>query len=162
MLSLAGPRLRLIAAGVMGFCGVYQVALGVYFIVLRPPLLAEDLRFLGIGPEPLGQLLPRLEPWLRLVFTVLGGQMAGLGGLVIADALRLGAGTGDRLELALLAAAGLITIGTICAVNFAFRSDFRWLLVLPVVAWTFGVALAVSCLPRMGQAASAQGPQDAG
>lgn len=146
----------------MAFCGVHQVALGVWFIAQRPPLLAEDLRLLGIGPEPLGQFLPRREPWLRLVFTVLGGQMAGLGGLVIATALRLGGGTGDRLELALMAAAGLLSAGTMCAVNFALGSEFRWLLVLPVVAWTFSVAMAVSCLPRLGQAAPPQGPQDAG
>src|SRR4051812_37597967 len=63
-------------------CGLWLVALGLYFIVLRPALLAEDARFVG---EPLARIqaaMPGVQRWLRLVFTVLGGFAAGAGVLV--------------------------------------------------------------------------------
>lgn len=113
-------------------CGVYQVALGIYFIAYRPSFLREDLRFFGGARETLGAALPRLETWLHLVFTVLGGQMAAVGMLVIAAALSLAyrRATG-RGEFVLLAAAGALSVGLMAAVNFVLKSDFRWLLAVP-------------------------------
>ena len=42
----------------------------------------------------------------------------------------------------LLGLAGLMSVAGMSAVNFALGSDFRWLLILPVLAWALGLALA--------------------
>lgn len=112
-------------------------------MVVRPPLLPEDLRFLGATASRLTEVLPRLEGWLGLVFAVVGGQMAALGVLVAGVAVRLAQGKAmARYELLLLGLAGLMSVAGMSAVNFALGSDFRWLLILPVLAWALGLALA--------------------
>lgn len=137
------PRTRRTAAGLLGACAAYQVGLGAYFVLLRPPLLPEDLRFLGATARRLTEVLPRLEGWLDLVFAVLGGQMAALGVLVAGVALRLAQGKAMTMcELLLLGLAGLMSVAGMSAVNFALVSDFRWLLILPVLVWALGLALA--------------------
>lgn len=58
-------------------------------------------------------------------------------------------------ELVLLGLVGLMSVAARSAVNFALGSDFRWLLVLPVLAWATGVALAT--LGRGAVAVDAKG-----
>jgi hypothetical protein len=133
------------AAALIGVCAAYQIMLGGYFAVIRPALLPEDLRFLRATAGELAALLPRLERWLDLVFVVLGGQMAALGILVAGFAYRLGRGTSlSGCDLVFLGLAGTASVGLMGAVNFALRSDFRWLLVIPIVAWSIGIALAAA------------------
>ncbi len=137
------PRTRRAAAGLLGACAAYQLGLGAYFVLLRPPLLPEDLRFMGATAARLTEVLPRLEGWLDLVFAVLGGQMAALGVLVAGVALGLAQGKAMAMyELLLLGLAGLMSVAGMSAVNFALGSDFRWLLIFPVLAWALGLALA--------------------
>ena len=137
------PRFRSAAAGLIGACAAYQLLVGAYFLAFRPPLLPEDLRFLGVTAEQLVVVLPRLEPWLDLVFAVLGGQMAALGVLLAGFAARLARSKAmDGYELVLVGLAGLLSVASMSAANFALGSDFRWLLVLPVLAWSIGIALA--------------------
>lgn len=137
------PRFRRAAAGLIGACAAYQLALGTYFVAFRPPLLPEDLRFLGTTTADLVVDQPRLERWLDLVFVVLGGQMAALGVLLALFAVRLARRKAmDRHELVLLGLAGALSVALMSAVNFALGSTFRWLLVLPVLTWSIGVALA--------------------
>ena len=64
-------------------CGAWLVGLGFYFVVLRPPLLPEDVRFMGIATEQARAALPGLESWLSKVFIVLGGFIAGAGVLTV-------------------------------------------------------------------------------
>ncbi len=131
--------LRRLAAGLIGLCGAYQIGLGIYFIALRPPLLPEDL--------------PRLEPWLHLVFTVLGGQMAAVGALVVAAAHRLASReASDGRELVPVGMAGALSVGLMSAANFALGSDFRWLLILPAAIWALGLILAVRSRPGAARA----------
>ena len=138
-------RLRQVAAGLIGLCGVYQIVVGLYFIALRPALLPEDLRFLATGVASLHAGVPKLETWLHLVFVVLGGQMAAVGALVVGSSLRIfHAQVRNRRELVWLGAAGLLSVGTMAGVNFALRSDFRWLLIAPDVAWSAGLVLALA------------------
>ena len=135
--------IRRIAAGLIGVCGVYQVAVGLYFIALRPALLPEDVRFLATGRASLHAGLPRLETWLHLVFIVLGGQMAAIGALLIGSSFRIfHAQLSGGRELALLGAAGALSVCAMAGVNFVLGSDFRWLLIVPVVAWSAGLVLA--------------------
>ena len=137
------PWFRGAAAGLIGACAAYQLVVGAYFVAFRPPLLPEDLRFLGATAERFVVLLPRLERWLDLVFAVLGGQMAALGVLLAGFAARLARSRAmDGHELVLLGLAGVLSVASMSAANFALGSDFRWLLVLPVLAWSIGVGLA--------------------
>lgn len=74
---------------------------------------------------------------------VLGGQMAALGVLLAVFAVRLARRNAmNSRELVLLGLAGALSVALMSAVNFALGSTFRWLLVLPVLTWAIGVALA--------------------
>ena len=123
-------------------CGVWLIALGLYFMVLRPALLPEDPRFMGTTLEQLRLAAPGLEGWLQKVFTVMGGFMAGAGVLTVwvaRVAMRAGLkGTSWALVLA-----GVLTVALMSATNFALQSDFRWLLLVPAVVWTTGLVLFV-------------------
>lgn len=123
-----------LAAGLLGACAVAQVGIGVYFIFARPPLLPEDLRFLALGPAG-EESLGRLRAWLDLVFTVMGGQMAAVGALAAAMALRVRLARSSSGEVVCVLLAGAASAGLMSAVNFALASDFRWLLILPAGLW---------------------------
>lgn len=56
--------------------GLLTVGTGVYFLVLRPPLLPEDIRRTGIDQ---GALPPAFLDWLGIVFHTWGGFIAGFG-----------------------------------------------------------------------------------
>lgn len=121
-------------------CGVWLVALGLYFIVLRPALLPEDPRFMGSTLEQIRIAVPGLETWLKKVFTVMGGFMAAAGVLTVfvaTVAMPLRAkGTSWALAIS-----GALTVLLMSATNFALQSDFRWLLMLPVVVWLAGLVV---------------------
>lgn len=123
-------------------CGCWLLALGLYFIALRPSLLPEDLRFIGTTADQIQEHAPGLARWLKRVFIVMGGFMAGAGVLTLFIALnampsRL-KGTSPTLALS-----GLLTVGLMSVSNFALDSDFRWLLLIPAVAWLVGFAAHV-------------------
>lgn len=122
----------------LSVCGAWLIALGAYFILVRPALLPEDPRFIGTSLERLREAAPGLEAWLRIVFTVMGGFMAGAGVLTVflartAVPARL-VGTGWAIALA-----GLPTVVLMSAMNFALHSDFRWVLLLPALLWAAAV-----------------------
>jgi hypothetical protein len=115
-------------------CGVWLVGLGGYFLFGRPPLLPEDLRYVGASAAQVVSLMPHLAAWLRNVFTVMGGFMAGCGVLLIFVAVRAMPqglqGTGIALGCT-----GLLTVATMSWTNFMLGSDFKWLLLVPAIAW---------------------------
>ena len=115
-------------------CGVWLIGLGFYFIVLRPPLLPEDPRFMGTTLVQIRAAVPGLEGWLKKVFTVMGGFIAGAGVLtVFVAAVALPArlkGTSWTIALS-----GALTMVLMSATNFVIHSDFRWLLLIPALMW---------------------------
>ena len=119
-------------------CGIWLIGLGAYFMFARPPLLPEDLRYLGSSAFQVEVLLPQLALWLRNVFTVMGGFIAGCGVLTIFVSVRAVPqclqGTGIALGCA-----GLFTVATMSWTNFELDSDFKWLLLAPAVVWLFGL-----------------------
>ena len=120
-------------------CGIWLVGLGFYFIALRSPLLPEDLRFMGTTVAQIRAAAPGLEDWLKKVFTVMGGFMAGAGVLTvfvaaIAMPLRLKATSWA------IGVSGAITVALMSWTNFVLDSDFKWLLLAPAVAWLLGLA----------------------
>lgn len=138
-------RARVAARWLFSACGVWLVRLGLYFIFLRPPLLPEDPRYMGATLEQTQQALPGLAAWLGKVFTVMGGFIAAAGILTLLAARRSfeGAGRGFAWAMGLASVAGA---GLMSAVNFALGSDFRWLLLVPALAWL----LAMVALARSG------------
>ena len=123
-------------------CGLWLIALGLYFAVLRPALLPEDLRYIG-GSVGRGQVsLAGLERWLKRVFIVMGGFIAASGILTMFLALstvtprRRGTGV-------VLSVVGLATVATMSWTNFAIESQFRWLLLVPAMLWGAGIAAYV-------------------
>lgn len=133
------PGLRLQLSGkVFAACGLWLVALGVYFLLLRPALLPEDPRFMGTSIETLTAAAPGLERWLNLVFNVMGGFMIAAGSLTTLVAccyLAIRA----RGTLTAMVVAGTASVGLMSATNFMLHSDFRWLLLMPALLWLTGM-----------------------
>ena len=140
--SEPAQRAMTVAAWLFGAGGALLAAIGAFFIFVRPPLLPEDLRFLGRSIREIEQLLPPLRRWLRRVFVVLGGHALTAGGLTIFVAAT-GVRDGDGAAVAVLALAGFTSIGLMTAVNFAINSNFRWALLAACGLWIAATVAAV-------------------
>ncbi len=137
----SASKLRL-AAVLLGAWGCYQVIAGLYFIFFRPSLLPEDLRASATTLEAVRGTAPGIEGWLQLVFTVMGGQMAAGGVLVMGGAFSLAQGRrAGRVELGTYVMAGFLSVVLMSGVNFALVSDFRWLLVAPALLWLSAIII---------------------
>lgn len=121
-------------------CGFWLVGLGLYFIVLRPPILPEDLRYMGTTVAQIRSAVPGLEGWLQRVFTVMGGFIAAAG---VLTSFVAAAALPQRMRGAIWAIvlSGMLSVVLMSAKNFALQSDFKWLLLAPVLVWLAGVFL---------------------
>jgi len=68
---------------VLGLCGLIQVGMGLYFVFLRPSLLPEDTRYIGMSLEEIQVAVPGLLDWLEKVFWVMGGYILATGLLIL-------------------------------------------------------------------------------
>ena len=116
------------------------MAIGIYFIFLRPALLPEDPRFMDSSVEIIRNATPGLERWLNLVFNVMGGFMVATGVMTVWVARSLLV-TRSFITLLLLILVGAFSVALMSATNFRLHSDFRWLLLVPAVLWFAGVWL---------------------
>jgi uncharacterized membrane protein HdeD (DUF308 family) len=113
---------------------------GLYFLFLRPPLLPEDIRYMGLSAAQLDAVRPRLEAWLTQVFRVMGGYVLATGVLTVtlaATSFRThhwSAGVGALI-------AGGASIGWMAVVNFIIDSDFKWSLLAMALLWAASLAL---------------------
>lgn len=124
-----------IAAGLLAVLGVLTLGTGLYFLAVRPALLPEDFRFIGVAP---GQLPPRMANWLEIVFRTWGGFMAGFGVVLVGVAAYLF--TARKVFLYRATAAGLVvSFGRFLASNVALRSDY-----LVFIAVLFGLAIVTA------------------
>lgn len=119
-------------------CGLWLVALGAYFLFLRPALLPEDPRYIGSSLESIRSAAPGLERWLGHVFNVMGGFMVATGAMTVLVACRFLARR-ERGTLTALSLAGTASVALMSATNFLLHSDFRWLLLLPALLWLAGL-----------------------
>jgi hypothetical protein len=114
--------------------------MGLYFVFLRPPLLPEDLRYMGTSQAQLESAVPRLAVWLMQVFRVMGGYVAATGVLAVTLAV-----TSFRLRERAAAVgallAGLASIGWMATVNFMIDSDFKWMLLGAAILWASSMVL---------------------
>ena len=120
-------------------CGLWLMVLGLYFAVLRPALLPEDLRYIGGGAGLDHVALAGVERWLHRVFIVMGGFIAASGILTMFIAMTTVASRRKGTGL-VLALAGLATVATMSWTNFVIESQFKWLLLAPAVLWCAGIA----------------------
>ena len=125
---------------ILAVAGVALVGTGLYFILLRPPLLPEDVRYIGLPAVQLDIVRPRLEAWLTQVFRVMGGYVLATGVLTItlaATSFRAhhwGAAIGALI-------AGATSIGGMALVNFTIDSDFKWVLLFMALLWACSLGL---------------------
>ena len=119
-------------------CGAWLIALGLYFLFLRPALLPEDPQYIGSSLEAIRAAMPGLERWLGHVFNVMGGFMVATGAMTVLVAFRFLARR-ERGTFAALTAAGTASVALMSVTNFLLHSDFRWLLLLPALLWLVGL-----------------------
>lgn len=121
--------------------GVLLIGVGLYFLVVRPSLLPEDVRFMKLTPAELQLVGDKLASWLVHVFRVMGGYIAATGVLAIALAAT---SFRDHHPLAAAGAgaavAGAASIGWMAAANFTIDSDFKWVLLGMALVWAFSLA----------------------
>lgn len=120
-------------------CGVWLVALGLYFMLLRPPLLPEDPRFIGSTLAQIQSTLPGLAHWLNHVFNVMGGFMIASGVLTAYVAV-MAIPSRARGSVSVMLVAGLSSVATMSWTNFAIDSNFKYLLLAPALLWLVGIA----------------------
>jgi hypothetical protein len=120
--------------------GVALIGTGFYFIVLRPALLPEDVRYMALPAAQFDVLRPRLEAWLTQVFRVMGGFVFATGVLAVTLAA-----TSFRAHQSVAALGALIaggaSIGWMAAVNFLIDSDFKWVLLGMALLWACSLVL---------------------
>lgn len=96
---------------------------------------------MGSTVAQIHDILPRLAPWLRRVFGVLGGYMLATGLLTVHVAMTTFR-SGPRGATMIAAVSGLVSIGGMAVTNFAINSDFRWLLLGFTLPWVVALALS--------------------
>ena len=120
--------------------GATLVIAGLYFILVRPPLLPEDVRYMALPTAQLDAVKLPLESWLAHVFVVMGGYVLATGVLTIALAAtsfrahHWGAAVGVLIG-------GAASIGLMAVVNFVINSDFKWVLLGMALLWACSLAL---------------------
>ena len=119
---------------------IMPTGIGAYFLFLRPPLLPEDGRYMGLAAAPLDAVRAPLENWLTQVFRVMGGYVLATGMLMMTVALtsfrehRLGAALG-------VLTSGIASIGWMTVENFIINSDFKWVLFCIAFIWAASLVL---------------------
>ena len=119
---------------------MWLIAQGLYFALLRPSLLAEDVRYMGASEAHVTAAMPGVASWLRHVFVVMGGFMIASGVLTLLLAVGAVAERRRGTGIALLVA-GLASVATMSWTNFTIDSAFKWLLLGPALLWFTGLVL---------------------
>ena len=133
-------KLKPYSASMLALGGFLLVAIGIYFIFVRPPLLPEDLRYMKTTLPVMHNSAPGLSAWLQKVFWVMGGYIFTTGLLIIFISF-----TSFRNRLhgvfSIVTLAGISSIGSMMVVNFMIGSDFKWILLAFALPWVFALIL---------------------
>ena len=124
--------------------GLLTMGTAVFFLVLRPALLPEDIRHTGIDP---GTLPPAFLEWLGTVFRTWGGFMAGFGVLLLGIGGFLLSGRARCLYWA-TAIGAVVAFGRFLFSNILLDSDFLWFI---SALFALAAATAISLLLRRGR-----------
>jgi hypothetical protein len=131
---------RPLSSVLLALAGFILIGMGVYFVFVRPPLLPEDIRFMGTVPAEIQKTLPGLTNWLQKVFWVLGGYIFSTGLLTLylsQTSFRHRA----RGAFGVTLIAGLSSIGLMTSVNFILDSDFKIVLLTFTLPWIAALIL---------------------
>ena len=133
-------KLKTYSASILALGGFLLIAMGIYFVFIRPSLLPEDFKYIGTTSSFIQENIPQLSDWLQKVFWVMGGYIFTSGLLIIFIAL-----TSFRKRLpgafGIVALAGITSIGSMTVVNFMIGSDFKWLLLTFTLPWIIALIL---------------------
>ena len=134
--------IRLFASGSLAVGDLILMGMGIYFSFLRPSLLPEDARYMGATLGQIESAVPGLAPWPARVFGVLGGFLFATGLLTF-----LVAATNFRARrpggaIAIVAIAGVTSIGWMAFTNFLINSDLKWLLLAFTLPWVVALVLS--------------------
>ncbi len=133
-------KLKPYSASILAFGGFLLLAMGVYFIFIRPPLLPEDLRYMKITLPMAQDNMQGLQMWLRKVFWVMGCYIFTTGLLTIFIAFT-SFRTRTRGAYGIVALSGISSIGAMTVVNFMIGSDFKWILLIFILPWIIALIL---------------------
>ena len=123
--------------------GIILVGMGLYFIILRPPMLPEDFNYIHTNATTINDDLPGLLIWLKKVFIVLGGYIVASGMLLSYLALNEPIKQTNAWPVLILVAS-FSSIGLMTAVNFIIDSNFKWILLFFNVPWLTSFSLTLS------------------
>jgi hypothetical protein len=133
-------KLKPYSASILTLGGLLLIAMGSYFIFLRPTLLPEDYKYMGITSSGIRKSIPQLPAWLQKVFWVMGGYIITSGVLTAFIAL-----TSFRLRtngaFSIVLISGISSIGLMALVNFILNSDFKWVLLTFTLPWLIALIL---------------------
>lgn len=118
----------------LALAGATLIAAGLYFLLLRPALLPEDVRYSRLAPGELAAVRPGLEAWLGHVFRVMGGYVLATGVLTVTLAVTAFGGHHWAAVIG-AAVAGAASIGLMTVVNFAISADFKRVLLAMALLW---------------------------
>jgi hypothetical protein len=127
------------------------IGVGVYMAFLRPPLLPEDIRALGVDST---SLPPSLLRWLSVVFTTWGAFIAGFGILLLAIARSLSGARTDVLRWT-TAIGVVIAFARFLWSNLVLHSDFLGF-IAPLSVFALATALLLAFDKPRGLAAASQ------
>jgi len=119
---------------------VSPVLAGAYLLLLRPPLLPEDVRYMELSSTQLASVRPELELWLCQVFRVMSGYILATGVLTVGSAATVYGGH-SRVAFASAVVGGTASIGLMAVVNFAIASDFERLLFGMALVWASSLVM---------------------
>ncbi len=128
------------ASTLLTVCGIILMGMGLYFALIRPALLPEDIRYIGLPTEQFQVTAPGLSNWLDKVFWVLGGYVF-TSGLFTCYVAQTAFRERQRGVLSVVSLAGLSSIGLMVMINFLIDSDFKWLLLIFAVLWLSALGL---------------------
>ncbi len=139
--------LRRLAQASLCLGSLILMGMGAYFAFLRPPLLPEDLRYVGASLAQIQSVMPGFLPWVSRVFGVLGGYMFATG-LLTAYLAAASYRDTKPLPTAVVAISGSASIGWMAVTNFLIDSDFKWLLLAFVLPWVVAVVASLTADKR--------------
>ena len=133
-------KLKPYSASLLAVGGFLLMAMGAYFVFLRPLLLPEDLRYMKTTLPVINNSAPGLSAWLQKVFLVMGCYIFTAGLLTVFISL-----TSFRKRVSgafgIIVISGISSIGLMTVVNFMIGSDFKWVLLTFTLPWIIALIL---------------------
>ena len=133
-------KLKPYSASFLTLEGFLLAGMGIYFVFLRPPLLPEDSKCIGLSFSAIQNNTPGLSVWLQKVIFVVGCYIFTTGLLTIYVA-QTSFIKRTRGVFIIISIAGVSSIGSMAIVNFILQSDFRWVLLAFTIPWIVSLIL---------------------